>query len=163
VEAMYIIGGASGVHEPDCEAQPVSNGAAAAMSDLVAAVEGFLGSLVPHAGAPEMASLPGYVCSVLGGYRLLRRECNSREAEPPPCIPPVILLADKEGAVYLAEALGPERQAVEACLRRRGLRPAGSTLTLRLPDEHGGQVATFALWASPRYLADRGLEAALWK
>lgn len=125
------------------------------MSDLVAAVEGFLESLASRVGAPPRAAPSGYLSGALGDYRLLYRDGQGGTE--------VILLADKEGAVYLAEALGPERQAAEACLRRRGFRPAGSTLVLRLPAEYGGQVAPFILWASPRYLASRGPEAALWK
>ena len=81
---------------------------------------------------------------------------------------PVLLLGE-DGAMYLAVAGGMEGpvellEVAEAALRRRRLRPTGSTLALRLPPEMGGGPATFTLWASPKYLAQRGgVEDGLWK
>ena len=105
----------------------------------------------------------GYVCATLAGYRALCRRLPEPEpaaTKTPGALEPV-LLAGGDGALYLAQGM---ESFAEETLRGRRLRPTGSTLALRLPPEMGGGPATFTLWASPKYLAQRGgVEDGLWK
>lgn len=62
-----------------------------------------------------------------------------------------VLLTRADGAVYLERSVSekPEGRGLRETLRRRGMRPTDTTLTLRI----GDAVFHFSLWASPRYRA----------
>ena len=90
----------------------------------------------------------GYTHDHVGAYRAL---CQGGAP---------LLLAAADGALYVAPAAG---EAVEAALRAERYRPAGGTLTLRLPQVMGGGPATYVLWASPRYLAVGSGAEGIWK
>ncbi|HEX2034995.1 MAG TPA: hypothetical protein VHS99_12490 [Chloroflexota bacterium] len=123
----------------------------------------------------EVVPVP-YVERTVGGYRALCRRLAPREIDGE--VLELLLLMGEDGAAYVphpaGESLPGETQDPEVAagilgfLRAQRLRPTTTSLVLRLPPHvrlPGGaaQPARFTLWASPAYLAARGLPDTLWK